>query len=212
MSRASKIMPAHVASVASPPRIASRTDSSIPARSISMAIVVLSPPGSTIPSSPSRSSFVRTSLVRAPAASSALTCSAKAPCIARTPISGAGALSERAALPASGSEQLVLRDGRDLQAVHGFAQLSRDLGQDLGLVEVCGRRDDRLGTLQGVLGLEDARPDKHPIDTQLHHQRCVGGRRDAAGGEVDDWKAAELLAFDQHLDRRADELCLMHEL
>src|SRR5438270_977929 len=212
MSRARRIMPAHVASVASPARIASRTGWSIPARSSSIAIVVLSPPGSTMPSNPSRSSVVRTSLVRAPAASSALTCSAKAPCIARTPISGAAAWLGRAELPASGSEQLVLGDGRYLQAVHGLTQLGGDLGQDLGLVEVGGRRNDRLGTLQGVLRLEDAGPDKDTIHPQLHHQRGVGGRRDAAGGEVDNRKAAQLLTFDQHLDRRADLLCLVHQL
>ena len=156
MSRASKIIPAHVASVASPPRIASRTESSMPARSISIAIVVLSPPGSTMPSRLSRSSIVRTSRVRAPTASSARTCSENAPCIARTPISGARAFTDGAELPASGSEQLVLRDGWDLEAVHGFAQVGRNLGQHLRLVEVGGRRDDRFGTLQGVLGLEDA--------------------------------------------------------
>src|SRR5256712_14169951 len=151
-----RIMPAQVGVAAGPPRIASRTESSMPARSISIAIVVLSPPGSTMPSSLSRSSIVRTSRVRAPTASSARTCSDNAPGIARTAISGARAFTDGAELPASGSEQLVLRDGWDLEAVHGFAQVGGNLGQHLRLVEVGGRRDDRFGTLQGVLGLEDA--------------------------------------------------------
>src|SRR6266576_3254979 len=210
-SLASTIMPAQVARVARPPRIASRRGSSRPTRSMSIVIVVLSPPGSTIPSRPARSSCVRTSRVRAPVASSARTCSAKAPCIARTPMRGC-LLPREAELPASGSEQLVLRDGRDLEAVHRFAEPRRNLGQHLWLVEVGRRGDDRLGTLQGVLGLEDARPDEHAVDAKLHHQRGVGGGRDATGGEVHHWQPAKLLTVDQHLDRRADLLCLVHKL
>src|SRR5205823_4824484 len=191
MSLASTIMPAHVARVASPPWIASRSGSSRPTRSISIVIVVLSPPGRTIPSRPSRSSRVRTKRVRAPAAPRARTCSANAPCIARTPMRG-GLLPLEAELPASGSEQLVLRDGRDLETVHWFAQSRRHLGQHLRLVEVSRRGDDRLGTLQGVLGLEDARPDEDAVHAQLHHQRGVGGSRDATGGEVDDRQPSQL--------------------
>src|SRR6266550_77930 len=114
---------------------------------------VISRAKSTMPSSSSRSPRARTRRVRAPAASSARMCSSKAPCIARTPMSG---LLLPLELPASGSEQLVLRDGANLEAVHGLAQPGRDLGQHFRLVEVGGRRDDRLGTLQRVLGLEDA--------------------------------------------------------
>src|SRR2546425_311724 len=135
MSRASKIMPAHVASVASPARIASRTDSSMPARSSSIAIVVLSPPGSTMPSSPSRSSFVLTSLVRAPAVSSALTCSAKAPCIARTPISGAAALSVRAELLAL--DQHFDRRADHLCLVHELGVIHSRKPADTGVDGAC---------------------------------------------------------------------------
>jgi hypothetical protein len=46
---------------------------------MSMVIVVLSPPGRTMPSSPSRSLIDRTILVFAPDASRARMCSAKAP-------------------------------------------------------------------------------------------------------------------------------------
>src|SRR5213080_716733 len=140
MSLARTIKPAHLAKVARPLWIALRT------RSMSMVMVVLSPPGSTMPSRPLRSSRVRTRRVRAPTASSACTCSAKAPCIARTPMRGV-LLRLGAELPASGSEQLVLRDGRDLEAVHRFAQPRGDFGQDLWLVVVGGRGNDRPGTL-----------------------------------------------------------------
>src|SRR5260370_16722742 len=173
-SRASTIMPAHVASVGSPPAIALRSGSSRPTRSISMVIVVLSPPGSTRPSRPSRSSRLFTSRVSAPHASSARWCSANAPCIARTPIK------ERfrpgaELLPASGSEQLVLRDGGDLEPAHRLPQSRGNLREDLGLVEVGGGRDDRLGHLQRVLGLEDAGADKDAIAAELHHQRGLAG-------------------------------------
>jgi len=38
----------------------------------------------------------------------------------------------------------------------------------------------------GVLGAEDTRPDEDAVAAVVHHQRRVGGRRDAAGGEVHD--------------------------
>ena len=54
------------------------------------------------------------------------------------------------------------------------------------------RLDDRAGALVGVAGLEDARADEHAVGAELHAQRRVGGRRDAAGGERDDGQAAVL--------------------
>src|SRR6266516_2468285 len=141
ISRASTIMPAHVARVGRPPLIAFRRG--------------------------------------------ARTCSAKAPCIARTPMRG-NLLRLGAELPASGSEQLVLRDGRDLEAAHGLSKTGRYLGDDLRPVVVRRRGDDRLGTLQGVLGLEDARTDEDAVDAELHHQRGVGRSGDAAGSKVHD--------------------------
>src|ERR1700704_5830462 len=178
---------------------------------MSMVIVVLSPPGSTMPSRPSRSSLVLTRRVRAPAFSRARMCSAKAPCIARTPMR-ATLPRLGAELPASGSEQLFLGDGGDLYAIHRLPQSRGHLGQALWLVEVGGGRDDCLGTLQGVLGLEDAGSDKDSIDAQLHHQRRIGRRGDAAGGKVDHRKAAEPLALGEDFDRSSDLLGLADEL
>src|SRR5216684_977574 len=212
-SRASTIVPAHVAKVARPRPIASRSGSSRPVRSINIVMVVLSPPGSTMPSRLSRSSVVRTSRVRAPDFSSARTCSANAPCIARTPMRGMPVFwGADADLPASGSEQLFLGDGWDLETIHRLAQSGRHLRQLFRLVEVRGGRDDRLGTLQGVLGLEDARTDEDAIHSKLHHQRRIRGRRDAPGGEVDDRKAAETLALGEHVDGGADQLRFVDEL
>src|SRR5450759_3026356 len=212
-SRASTIIPAQVAIVARPEAIALRRGSSNPVRSMSIVIVVLSPPGSTMPSSPSRSSRVRTSRVCAPDFSRARTCSAKAPCIARTPMRGAFLLLRRGTeLPASGSEQLFLGDGGDLDTVHRLPQSRGHLGQLFRLVEVRGGRDDRLGTLQGVLGLEDARPDEDAVHSELHHQRRIRRRRNAARGEVHDGQAAQPLALLEDLYRGTDELGLVHEL
>src|SRR4030081_1332121 len=123
---------------------------------MSIVMVVLSPPGRTMPSSPSRSSRVRTNRVRAPDFSRARTCSAKAPCIARTPMrgfllrdlptcvrftprtlrlrrefEGAPVCARRAAeLPAPSSEQLFLGDGGDLKAVHRLPESGGDFGQE----------------------------------------------------------------------------------
>src|SRR3984893_1619777 len=209
-SRARTIMPAHVASVARPPAIARLSGSNKPIRSISIVMVVLSPPGSTMPSRPSRSWGDRTNRVLAPLASSARMCSANAPCIARTPMRGA--LREGSVLPASGSEQLFFGDGRNLESVHCLPQAGGYLSEDLRLVEICRGRHDRLGSLQGVLGLKDAGPDEDAIDTELHHRRGVGRRGDPTGSEVDHWQATELLAFGKQVDRRAQQLGLMHEL
>src|SRR5712691_4335685 len=154
-SRARTIMPAHVASVGSLLAMAARSGSSRPTRSMSIVIVVLSPPGRTMPSRPSRSSLVLTRRVLAPTASGALTCSANAPCIARTPIKEAPAEPARR-LPASGSEQLFLWDGWNLEPGHRLSQSRGDLREHVGLVEIRRRGNDRLGALQRVLGLEDA--------------------------------------------------------
>src|SRR5712691_736017 len=115
-------------------------------------------------------------------------------------------------LPASGSEQLVLRDGGDLEPRHRLPETRGYLRQHLGLVEIGGGRHDGFGTLQGVLGLEDARADEQAVHAELHHQRRVCRRGDATRREVDDGQAAETLAFDEQLDRRADLLGFTHEL
>src|SRR3984893_15073113 len=145
-------MPAHVASVGKPPSMASRSGPRRPTRSMSIVIVVLSPPGRTMPSSPLRSSAIRTTRALAPQASRARMCSANAPCIARTPMRAAPSrFGDRPGLPASGSEQLVFGDGGNLEPVHRLPQPGGDLGEYVRFVEVGGRCHDRLGTLQGVL-------------------------------------------------------------
>src|SRR5690606_17509398 len=106
-------------------------------------IVVLSPPGSTSPSSPSSSFGPRTSDASAPARASAFACASKSPWIARTPIRGrrAVAVTRRSPspllsrggarpcpspgaprLPAAVREPLLLRERRHLDALHRLAE------------------------------------------------------------------------------------------
>src|ERR1700736_3667719 len=167
MRSASTIMPAQVPSAGRPRARASRTAPARPILSISMVIVVLSPPGMTSPSRPSRSSGNRTKRVRAPASSKALTCSRKSPCRAITPMSGRSLI----CLPTATGEQLLPGDRRELDATHRLAQTGRYLGQDLRLVVIGGGGDDRLGHPQRVLGLEDAGADEVAVAAELHHQR-----------------------------------------
>ena len=52
--------------------------------------------------------------------------------------------------------------------------------------------DDGLGSLDGVTGLEDARPHEHAVGAKLHHERrvCRGG--DASRGEEHDGQPARV--------------------
>src|SRR5436305_11833052 len=86
-------------------------------------------------------------------------------------------------LPAAGLEQLarVERCGGDPH--HRLAQPRGDPRQDLCVLEVCRRLDDRLRAPFGIAGLEDARADEDAVGAELHAQRGVGGRRDPARGE-----------------------------
>src|SRR6476661_8311984 len=102
-------------------------------------MVVLSPPGRIRPSNSSRSLGRRTSMARAPSASTARTCSMKAPCIATTPIvrfenslicpPGLSCPTchlhvghETPRLPAADRHQLALGDLADLYAAHRLAE------------------------------------------------------------------------------------------
>src|SRR3990172_5231772 len=118
-------------------------------------------------------------------------CSTKSPCSASTPIligripSSGGPVAGALPLPAADRQPLALGDGRDLDAAHRGAQALRDLGDDLRIVEVGGRLHDRIGHTGRVLALEDARADEDTLGPELHHERRVRRRGDAAGDEVD---------------------------
>src|SRR5450759_86116 len=179
-------------------------------------MVVLSPPGITNPSRPSSSSARRTSRVSAPSCSSTTRCSRKSPCRARTPTvkpapgpsrswqgSGDRIQSSRrvpllALMPPSGSPAAMLDLGffgqaRGVDAGHRLAEADGDLGDDLGVAIVGRRLDDGVGALLRILALEDAGADKDALRAELHHEGGVGGRGDAAVGEVDPLELAVLI-------------------
>ena len=62
----------------------------------------------------------------------------------------------------------------------------------VGVLVVRGRLDDRGAAARGVLGLEDARADEHALRAELHHERRVGRRGDAARAEHHDRQPAGL--------------------
>ena len=66
--------------------------------------------------------------------------------------------------------------------------------------------DDGAGALGGVAALEDAGTDEDAVAAELHHEGGVGGGGDAAGGEVDDGKAAELLGLHDEVVGGGDTL------
>mmetsp|Transcript_16005 Transcript_16005/g.32126 ORF Transcript_16005/g.32126 Transcript_16005/m.32126 type:complete len:345 (+) Transcript_16005:175-1209(+) len=76
---------------------------------------------------------------------------------------------------------------------HRLPQPLAHLRQHLGVVVVRNGLDNGGGPVGGVTRLEDATADKHAVHTELHHQRGVGGGRDAACGKVDDGETAQLL-------------------
>src|SRR6188474_1139130 len=148
---------------------------SSPPISMPIEIVVLSPPGITSPSRSVMSRGVLTSLTAAPRSRRARSCASNPPWIARTPrrSSGTAVLQQRV-----GGGQLG-----NLEARHGLTETDRGRCHPLRVVEVRGRLDDRLGAPLGIRALEDARADEVALGAELHHQRRVGRRSDAAGTE-----------------------------
>src|SRR5438552_4159534 len=111
--------------------------------------VVDSPPGITRPSRPSSSSGFRTSTTSTagPPSSaqrwSALTCRAKSPCSAKTPIF----TTATSVLPAAGREPVLVGHLRGLEARHGVAEVFAHLREDIGVLVVGRRLHDRLRPL-----------------------------------------------------------------
>src|SRR5262245_57869223 len=149
---------------------------------ISLRSVVLSPPGITRPARPWSSPGFRTSAVATPRRASARAWAAKSPWRARTPMGRP--FSALTSLPPAGLEELLLRDLRGLEADHRLAQVLRHLGQHVGVLVVRGGLDDGPGSDRRVGRLEDARADEDRLGPELHHERGVRRRGDAAGREV----------------------------
>src|ERR1044072_7314485 len=172
-SRSQTIIPAQVPKPGPPASWKARIGPPSPADSIPLTIVVLSPPGITRPSRPSRSSGVRTSHASAPSSRSIAACASKPPCIARTPIrrpapSGTAALQERVGRGELGN----------LQPRHRLAEADRGGGDPLGGGGGRRRLAYRPRPALRVGALEDPGADEVALGTELHHQRRVGWGRD----------------------------------
>src|SRR5688500_13630946 len=133
---------------------------------MSRVIAVDSPPGMLNPSRSSSCSAVHTSTASAPSRRSTATCSRKFPWTARTPI-------RMPALPAQSLEQLFRRARRGGETAHGLAEPTRHPRENLGVVEVRGRLDDRLRARHRALGLEDAGADEDTVCAELHAERGI---------------------------------------
>ena len=101
-----------------------------------------------------------------------------------------------------------LPSSRSLTSRPGIAspsdsEASRDRAR---ILVVRGGVDDRPGPRGWVRGLEDPRADEHALGPELHHQRGVRRRGEAAGGEVDHRQAALGGDLANQLERRAQLL------
>src|SRR2546423_871769 len=189
------IIPAQVPNAGMPSATRLRTGSNNSAVGAGLHIAVDSPPGITRASTCSSSCGRRTKTVWAPSAFRAAACSRKSPCSASTPI-----VASWAWLPATVRVALVGRQRVEVDPDHGLAEVARDLGDQVGVVEVGGGLDDGLRPLLDSLepfavrktsaGLEDAGAHEHALGTELHHHRGVGRGGYAAGGEQHDRQLA----------------------
>src|SRR3954447_24802601 len=198
---ASRIMPAHDPNAGMPPATRFCSGSSRSNVTSSLPIVVDSPPGTTIASTESSSWGRRTRTARAPAASRTATCSRTSPCNASTPMVGVALFMKRG-LPAALGESMRHGQRVDRDADHCLAETARDLGDDVGVVVHRRGLDNGAGPLRRVARLEDAAADEHALGAELHHQRGVRGRRDAAGGEQHDRELALLCDLLDQVVRR----------
>src|SRR5258708_1318419 len=143
-------------------------------------MVVDSPPGMTSASTSSSCSGRRTSIASAPSRWKVSRCSRKSPWRPRTP-----ARAKRS--PTADGKPFARRERLERDPAHRLAEPLGHVGDELRVHEVRRGLDDRLRAaelVRGVLGcLEDAAADEVAFGTELHHQRRVGGGRDATGAE-----------------------------
>src|SRR5215213_3121193 len=166
----------------------------------------------TSPSSSSSCSGLRTSTTSAPSRRSTAACSRKLPWTASTPTLMSRILRREAPLPAARLEQLARIERRRRDPGHRLAEAGRDASEHVCVLEVRCRLDDRLPATVRVAGLEDPRPDEDAVRAELHAERRVGRRRDAACGERDDGEAAVLGHPANELVRGLEVLRLRVEL
>src|SRR5437868_13640065 len=127
----------------------------------------------------------RTSTASAPSRWKVARCSLKSPWRPRTP-----ARAKRS--PTADGKAFARGERLERDAAHRLTETARDLRDELRVHEMRRGLDDRLCSAQlilRVLGrLEDAAADEVAFGAELHHERGISRRRDAAGAEEDDGK------------------------
>ncbi len=71
---------------------------------------------------------------------------------------------------------------------------------------------DGAGAARGVAALEDARGDEDAVAAELHHEGGIGGCGDAAGRELHDGEAAQLLGLHDEVVGRGDAVGVGEDL
>jgi hypothetical protein len=185
--------------------------------------VVDSPPGITSASTLASPASVFTAAAIAPEESSARRCSSTSPWRARTPTRGS-----------ANAQELLLIELTQIDAVHRLrtGELERRGDDGFGIFVMRGCRDDRTRVAQCDVRIdfrktvivvlrdtvfvdrrcfEDTASDEDAFGAELHHQRRIRGRRNAAGAKQHDGKL--LLARDvlHEIQRRAEIACVGDE-
>eukprot|EP00262_Sarcandra_glabra_P011813 TRINITY_DN2911_c0_g3_i1.p1 TRINITY_DN2911_c0_g3~~TRINITY_DN2911_c0_g3_i1.p1 ORF type:complete len:336 (+),score=10.47 TRINITY_DN2911_c0_g3_i1:113-1120(+) len=89
---------------------------------------------------------------------------------------------------------------------HGLPQSAAHFRHNLRIAVMRNGLHDRARPPRGIAALKNPGPDENPVAPQLHHERGVGGRRDAACGKVHDGEPPELLRLHDEIVGRGDLL------
>src|SRR4028119_629816 len=170
-------------------------------------MVVDSPPGTMAPAKPFNSSTVLTSTGSTPSRRKISACSWTSPWSARMPTLGLSS-----PLPATRREPLLFLEIPHLPPDHRLAEAPPGPGHGLRVLEVRRRLNDGPRPEGRVAALEDAAPDKDAVGPELHHERRVRRRGDAARGEKHDRQPPVLRYPPDQLVRRPELLGLAHQL
>src|SRR6266508_4905254 len=168
----------------------------IPYWDASLPIVVLSPPGMMSASRSSSCSGRRTSTPSAPMPRSVVRCSLKSPWRPRTPTRAVRVLLS----PTADGKTLAGGDGLKREAAHRLSEAAGHFGDELRVVVMGRRFDDRLRSARRILGFVDARSDEVAFRAELHGQSGIGRRRDATGAEEDHGQPLVLRDLAHQLD------------
>src|SRR2546428_8002636 len=133
-------------------------------------------------STASSCSGLRTSIGWAPSSRSICRCSRKSPWRPRTPTRSVAVT----LLPAADGEAFTLGDGLERDAGHWLAEAARDVGDELRVGVVSRRLDDGLRAPSRIGRLVDAGTDKVAFGAELHGERGIRRRCDAASAEEHD--------------------------